>query len=65
MSGGSRHYFFTCTKIHHYKIYNALKDVQGAMNSINAGASFEFALGAGQEVFPVEETLELQCENRE
>lgn len=35
------------------------------MNSINAGTSFEFALGAGQKVFPVEVTLELQCEDRE
>lgn len=34
------------------------------MNSINAGTSFGFALGAGQEVFAAEVTFELQREDR-
>lgn len=65
VSGVNGNYFFMCTRIHHYKIYDALKGVQGAMNIINAGTSFEFTLGAGQEVFLMEVTLELQCESRE
>lgn len=52
-------------KEHRYEICGALKDVQGAVNSTNAGTSFRFALGAGQEVFPAEVTFELQCEDRE
>lgn len=62
--GSCRCYFFTCTKLRHYKICDTLKDVQGTMNSINAGASFDFdfALGPGQEVFPV--SYSVKTENR-
>lgn len=37
--------------MHRCEIRDALKDVQGAVNSFKAGASFGFAPGAGQGVF--------------
>ena len=41
---------------------DVLKDVQDAMNSINAGTLFHFALGPGQKVFPM--SYSVKTENR-